>query len=733
MHACSSSAKQLELDDPMRSQPHSHVARAVAIVVVAVTTICASARGQDRLRTLPGYDRVQKISAELGSLVRGGDVGALHWHIDRGYLDFTSKGEHLRFDFKTKSIAPAPTETEEDAASPRNAQRPWRPPPRRGQQRDMEPSPDGAWVASSKGWNVHLESPDGEKHIDVTTHGTRKLRYGTASWVYGEELDQDDAMWWSPDSTMLAFYEFDERAVKDFYLLGSLTELRPELLLEGYPKPGEPNPIAHLMVYHLADGTTTTIDVGADTEQYIYNVQWTKAGDELLYFRTNRRQNELELIAADPHTGRTRLVHREVQDTWQENRPTMQFLADGRRFIWETERNMVSQFELRSLDGSLIATLTPPEFDAVAIEKVDEEAGALYYMARSDEHPLNVHLHRVNLDGTGEKRLTQEPMRHRVQLSPDHTHFVTTYQSATSPPASALYTIEGERLATLAEADISRMESLGLEMPELFSFTAADGETELFGVLFKPSDFDPAKKYPLIVDVYGGPFFQTLRNTFRPVEPMCELGCLIAVLENRGTTGRGKKFESATYLKLGTEDIADQAAGVRALRERPYVDGNRVGIFGHSYGGYMSAMAVLRYPDVFHVAVAGAPVTDWRNYDTIYTERYMRTPQENAEGYDAGSCMTYVNQFRGRLLIMHGMADDNVHPTNAWQLIDAMQRAGKHIDMVFYPSRGHGLARGSEAVKWEYLYDNLINVDVAAGASASSTEPADVSDDDEPF
>ena len=697
-----------------------------------VGAFAAGAHAQNRFHSLPGFDRYRTIGAEAGNLVRGGDASQPDWHIADGYVDFTSNGERMRFDLKTNTVALAPPQVEEDEEqNGRSGQR--RPQPRRGAQRERESSADEKWVATSEGWNVQIESADGATKIDVTTRGHRKLRYGTASWVYGEELDQDDAMWWSPDSSMLAFYEFDERQVKDFYLLGSLTELRPELLLEGYPKPGEPNPIARLMVYHMDDGTTTSIDVGSDTEQYIFNVQWTKEGGELLYFRTNRLQNVLELYAANPETGSTRLVLRETQDTWQENRPTMEFLEDGQRFIWETEKNMVSQFELRHLDGSLIATLTPPDFDAVAIEEIDEDNGVLYYLARSDNHPLNVHLHRVKLDGAGERRLTQEPMRHRVQISPDHSHFITTYQSITTPPASAIYTNDGERLATLAEADVSRMQELGLEMPELFSFKAADGETELFGTLYKPSDFDPAKKYPLLIDVYGGPFFQTLRNTFRPVNAECEFGCLIAVFENRGTTGRGKEFESATYLKLGTEDIADQAAGVKHLRQRPYVDGKRVGITGHSYGGYMSALAVLRYPDVFHVAVAGAPVTDWRNYDTIYTERYMRTPEQNPEGYDAGSCLTYVNQFRGRLLIMHGMADDNVHPTNAWQLIDAMQRAGKRIDMVFYPSRGHGLARGAEGVKWEYLYDHLLNVEVADGAlPPTSVTEMDGEEEDEP-
>jgi dipeptidyl-peptidase-4 len=254
---------------------------------------------------------------------------------------------------------------------------------------------------------------------------------------------------------------------------------------------------------------------------------------------------------------------------------------------------------------------------------------------------------------------------------------------------------------------------------ELFSFRADDGETDVYGVLYTPAHFDPQKKYPLIVSVYGGPASRGLRNTFRLADPYCEFGFLIARIANRGTTARGKAFESATYLRLGEVDIQDQADGVRTLCERPYVDASRVGIYGHSYGGYMSALALLKYPDVFHVGVAGAPVTDWKNYDTIYTERYMRTPQENPDGYQAGSCLTHAKKLKGKLLLLHGLVDDNVHPANTWQLADALQRENRLFDMMIYPTSKHGLGRGSSTRRWRYLHRHLAPVPDSSSRSGT--------------
>jgi len=274
----------------------------------------------------------------------------------------------------------------------------------------------------------------------------------------------------------------------------------------------------------------------------------------------------------------------------------------------------------------------------------------------------------------------------------------------------SLFDMQGKEVAVLAkqsESDLKKSKSIGLTKPELFSCKATDGKTYLYGTLYKPANFDPKRKYPLLVSVYGGPSSRGVSNRYSAAYPHCEFGFLVATIANRGTASRGKAFETAGYLKLGTVDLDDQAAGVRHLAKRPYVDTTRVGIAGHSYGGYMSALALLRYPEVFHVGVAGAPVTDWKNYDTIYTERYMRTPKENPDGYRAGSCLSYAKNLRGKLLLLHGLIDDNVHPANTWQLADALQRAGKQFDMMIYPRSKHGLISHSSSLRWLYLHRHL--------------------------
>ena len=273
-------------------------------------------------------------------------------------------------------------------------------------------------------------------------------------------------------------------------------------------------------------------------------------------------------------------------------------------------------------------------------------------------------------------------------------------ESIETPPSTHLYDMKGNRLLTLARVDASQMN--GRPMPEMFTYKADDGKTDLYGVLYKPSDFDPSKKYPLLIDVYGGPLSQSVSARFTPANAYCEFGFLIAKIDNRGTRNRGKAFEGAVYQKLGIVDMQDQADGVRYLAQREYVDGSRVGITGHSYGGYLAALAILKHPDLYHVAVAGAPVTDWKNYDTIYTERFMRTPQENPEGYERSAPLNHADGLTGDMLLIHGTGDDNVHWQNTVQLVDALIEADKDIGFMIYPNRTHSISGGRTRV---HLYD----------------------------
>jgi len=702
---------------PMKRQPGFSIALVTALAIAFHGF--REANGQQlRLQDLPGYQHYQsalKIMRRSRSAETPSDY---HWSTAQDRLYFSLGSDRFQFDLESGSVSKAQDEPERAEAS--DSDRPRRRGVARARQRTQVDSPDGRWRAVYRDFNVHLEPADQRGDVapqQITDRGESKFRFGTACWVYGEELNQNDAMWFSPDSRKLAFYEIDERHMKTYYLTANNTGAYTQLLTEQYPKAGEKNPHVALLIYDVEDATTTRVQVQGPPDQYIYDVRFAPGGQELLFNRTNRWQNQLDVMAADVKTGETRVVVSETQETWQNNAPLLRFLDDGQRFIWETERTGWRQFELRQLDGKRLNPLSPEgSYPCHQMVHLDEQAGWLYFSASSGEHPLNRHLHRVRLDGSGHQRLTPDDgfTYSRFEFSPDHHYFVARGEAIDTPPSYGVFAIQGSGAATelgalVADDPASAADTTDLQPPpvELFSFPADDGKTTLYGTLHKPIHFDPQRKYPLLVSVYGGPSSSGVSNRYQVAQPQCQFGFVIAKFDNRGTVGRGKAFESANYLKLGRVDLDDQAAGVRYLAQRDYIDEQRVGIFGTSYGGYLSALALLRYPDTFHVAVAGAPVTDWKNYDTIYTERYMRTPQENPEGYQAGSCLTHAENLQGKLYLMHGLVDDNVHPANTWQLAEKLQAAGKRFDMMIYPNSAHGGFANSTAVRLGYFIEHL--------------------------
>ncbi|MEN3336325.1 MAG: dipeptidyl-peptidase 4 [Acidobacteriota bacterium] len=679
---------------------------------------------------MPGYEQFQRVSREIPTAVTSGALEAT-W-ADATTLEYFRDGKRYRLDPRSKSTVEVPADPASStfAAAARRL-------PDRGRQFDASESPDGRLKAFYRDRNVWISGPGGTE-TQITTDGNEKdrIKNGTASWVYGEELAQATAMWWAPDSTRLAYYRFDEKRVPDYFLELDQTAVQSAVDAEAYPKAGVSNPVVDLYVYDLATKKSTRVDVrnglpfdDVVVGHYVYGVQWSPDGSELLFHRTNRHQNILEFAAADPGTGETRVVvHEEWPTGWIENNPAMQFLADGRRFIWESSRNGWSNFYLYDLSGRLIVPLTTHvTFEVGSLIKVDEAAGVLFYTARDGDNYLKMQLHRVGLDGVHDVRLTDPAFHHTVGscgavavrrrstatsaacgISPGNRYFVDVYQAHDVPAATRVVdAASGAPIAELAAGSLDRLTRLGFRPAEMFTYRAADGRTVLHGLIQFPSNFDPSKQYPTLVAVYGGPASSgnTARETFVPPNPLAEYGFLMVTLDSRAVPGLGKGSLDALYRKLGQVEVDDMAEGVKSLWNRAYFDKTRVGIYGTSYGGYSAVMSLLRHPDVFAAASASSPVTAWYHYDTIYTERYMGLPQENKAGYDAGSAMTYVANLRGRLLLYYGTADNNVHPSNAMQLIAALQQAGKGIDVQVGPDQGHSPVNSDRMM--EFFVDAL--------------------------
>jgi dipeptidyl-peptidase-4 len=556
-------------------------------------------------------------------------------------------------------------------------------------ERDPKLSGDGARVAFRRGHDLYTLEIANKQVMRLTDDGSATLLNGELDWVYPEELDLSTAYWWAPDSKRIAYLQFD--IAREFtYPQVALGGLRAIAEPERYPQAGTPNAEVRVGVIAAAGGATHWMDLGDTRGALISRVYWTPDSTRLAIERLNRVQNQMDLLLADAAVGTARVILSEADPYWINQNDLFRFLDDG-QFLWGSERDGFRHLYLYSLDGKQRKRITEGDWEVTEIAGIDEARQKIYYVS-SEASPLERQLYSIKLNGKDRARVSQGAGTHQITMGPTADYYLDGFSSLTQPPRTTVRSISGDEWALFRD-ERKRTENYAILPSEIVTFKAHDG-TELYGRIIKPANFRAGEKYPAVVTVYGGPGAQEIRNAWEGADwsqVLAARGFVVWKMDNRGSAGRGHAFETPLYRRFGKTELADQLEGVRYLLAQGYVDPARVGIYGWSYGGFMTLYSLLNAPDVFRAGIAGAPVTNWRNYDTIYTERYLGLPAENAEGYRASSAVEYASKLKAKLLILHNLEDDNVLFQNSAQMAEALEQAGKIFHMVVYPGKSHGV------------------------------------------
>lgn len=562
-------------------------------------------------------------------------------------------------------------------------------------------SPDASKIAYTHSNDLYYQDFASNKRMRVTDDGKwNHIINGGTDWVYEEEFAFTRAFFWSVDGRKLAYYRFDETHVREFSM-PMYGNLYPEPYEFKYPKAGEENAYVDLFIYHVDGGRKVPVQIGSEKDQYIPRIKWTKSPDKLAVMRMNRLQNKCDVLLVEAGTGNSEVILTEEEEQYidEVTDKKWMFLDNGTEFIWQAEANGQNHLYLYGMDGKMVRQITKGDWSVTDIAAVDEGEGVIYYMS-TEVSPLERHLYRVNLDGKKKKQLTKTPGWHSVSFSSANSFYMDSYSSIDSPGGAGLYDKKGKEQESLEENKRLNniMDDYQLSQPEFFQFKT-DANVDLEGWMIKPPAFDPAKKYPVLMYVYGGPGSQTVKNQFGSFnyfwhQMLAQKGYVVVSVDGRGTGGRGEDFKKVTYGQLGKYEAEDQIATAKYLAGLDYVDGDRIGIWGWSFGGYMSSLVLTKGEGVFKLGIAVAPVTSWRYYDTIYTERYLKTPQLNPSGYDDNSPIEFAADLKGSYLVVHGTADDNVHYQNSMEWVDALVNANRQFDMAFYPNKNHGIFGG---------------------------------------
>ncbi len=568
-----------------------------------------------------------------------------------------------------------------------------------GTEEEASFSPDGKLVAFVRANNLHLVEVATQRERPLTTDGAREILNGKLDWLYQEEIygrDRFRGYWWSPDSTRVAFLQLDERPVPEYTVVDHIP-YRPSLEITDYPKAGDPNPLVRLGISSVSGGATVWTDVSpsATSEYLIVAVDWTPDSKRVVYQIQDREQTWLDLNLAEVDNGRSHKLLRETTKAWVNNLGDPQWLKDG-SFLWFSERTGFKHLYRIAADGTVMHPVTSGRWDVRTLYGVDERGDALYFAA-TERSPIGTDIYRINLDGTGLTRLSQTDGTHRAIFNPDFTLFADVWSNVTTPPQVRLRRSTGAEVRALDLNPVTALRDYRLSTPEFVQVKTRDGFV-MEGMLIKPVDFNPNRRYPVYQFTYAGPGASQVKNQWGGREYMfhqmlAQHGVLVWVLDNRSASGKGVESQWPVYGRLGELELQDLEDGVAWLKTLPYVDSTRMVLSGWSYGGFMTAYA-MTHSTSWSAGIVGAPVTDWRDYDTVYTERLMKLPKNNPDGYRRTAPRFAADKLHGRMLLLHGTMDDNVHMQNSVQFAYELQKAGKPFEMMVYPKSRHGIGDG---------------------------------------
>jgi dipeptidyl-peptidase 4 len=573
-------------------------------------------------------------------------------------------------------------------------------------------SPDGKKIAFAKENNLFIYDLASKKTTQITTDGKKNaVINGITDWVYEEEFAFVRAFDWSADSKKLAFIRFDESQVPEFSMSIFKKDLYPTIETFKYPKAGEKNALVSLHLYNVDSGAKKDVDLSNYSDFYIARMQWTNDANILCAQVLNRHQDNLDLLFIDGNSGTTKVVMNEKDKAYVDIHDNLTFLKDN-SFIWTSEKDGFNHIYLFDKTGKLKNQVTKGNWEVTEYYGLDEKTNTVFYQS-VENGSINRDVYKIGLDGKNKVRLSQKTGTNKATFSPNFQNYINTFSSATQPTTFTLNEAKsGKEIQVIEDNKALATKLNGYDLPnkEFFVLKTEKGN-ELNAWIIKPKNFDASKKHPVFMYQYSGPGSQQVNNEWTDTNDLwfymlAQQGYVIACVDGRGTGFKGAHFKKITQKELGKYELEDQIDAAKVIGNYSYVDKTRIGIFGWSFGGYMSSNCLFRGGDIFKMAIAVAPVTNWRFYDTIYTERYMQTPQENASGYDNNSPINYVDKLKGKFLLIHGSGDDNVHVQNSMQMMEALIQANKQFDSQIYPDNNHGIYGGKTRIQ---LYNKMTN------------------------